>query len=67
MGKSFVALLRRHLVIRRIPPSIIPESKYVGFAPLFLIEIPNGDSVDPKLFLSGSSQFSPNILYDALV
>jgi len=36
-------------------------------APVFLIETPNGDSVGPKLVLSGSSQFSPKIPYDALI
>lgn len=39
----------------------------LSFASLFLVEIPNGDSVGPKLVLLDSSQFNQNMLYDATV
>lgn len=68
VAKSFVALLRRHWVPLGTSPSIAPDSNMrLSFILPFLAETPKEDSVGPKLVLSESSQFSPNMLSDAIV
>lgn len=69
VAKSFVALQRRHWVpLVNITIYIAPDSNTrLSFTLPFLAETPKEDSGGPKLVLSESSQFSPNMLSDAIV